>query len=364
MGFDILNEKWKPGSDLLSRLFSILYFLVILGMLALIGISIYASLCGKSNPSVTDSNAVFAVILAGITIVLTTALVIPKIVIRGEVASEIGKLKQDIIDHIKENEIQLFNTPVNVTDAHLSRMMGFLLLDKASRRENVEKDQKEYLYELIWAIGWASRSYKNYIRGAKGTVVMGERVSLTNYSDLLNLNISTLKFAKEELFHRLIDPDDSNKMISTLEIVKRLFAEAGADEQEKYLGLFYRTIKEAVDIDYEFRLWQRTKNKKDFVLDKAAYGEQLKKWIKLSNPVAALLIVVICSHKAQRGNLSSADEGKDEIMSEILRRSSNGHKPNFAARLKGGIGDITNNFSDAVLDVDKISKFVGLMRKR
>lgn len=201
----LLKEKRRKKLGLFTKAFSILYLLTVLAILVLIIVSIVNSIVNHSPSAIDDPNTTFAVILAGITITLTSSIIIPKVLLKGEVEDEVENLKKDIYSQLTDDFLPSLQSHVNVTDAHLSRMIGHLMLENA---ESKISDKKEYLFQLVWSIGWALRSYKNYISGAAGVDVMGERVSLDNYRDLIKINNDTSFTAKSKIFKEIKDTKD------------------------------------------------------------------------------------------------------------------------------------------------------------
>lgn len=349
----LLKEKRKKKFGLFTKIFSILYLLSVLGILALIIVSIVNSINNNSPSAIDDPSSTFALILAGITITLTSSIIIPKVLLKGEVQEEVEKFNDDIYKQLKEEYLPLLDTHVNVTDAHLSRMIGYLLLENSkNKRENT----KEYLYQLIWSIGWALRSYKNYIRGAAGVDVMGEKVSIENYRDLIKINNDTSDTAKKLLFDEIDNCTDISE-------VGRIFfsSDSNPQEQEEYSSLFYRTIKETIEIDYQANcLWFKQKNKKKLVLSKSS-KVLLDEWLAIISPVTTLLIAISFNHLSATKNLTER-QLRRQFMDDVIRRSSYDRDDEFERQLENGLNYIITNFNKTSFSMDDLMKVKCVLR--
>jgi len=263
-------------------------------------------------------------------------------------------------------------------------MIGLLLLDRAEvkkdklnnkikeNRENQHntKDEenrlrKEALHDFIWAIGWASRSYKNYIQAAGGVEVLGQKVTLKNYRDLIQKNIETLLSSRERILHELRKPNEEGYLISSSNIGKIFFdgIAKGSKEEEEILDLFYRTIKETADIDYSIYRWEEIKGSKKLKMDDDE-EKQLREWAMNSSQIAALLIAVTYSHLEKRGEGLSESQQNQRIRKEIYRRSDySNHKeyPDFEKRLEKGINKVMSKLCKERLQRETVVLFKSII---
>ena len=107
MNIDKLAENKPRGVDKFTRRFTMMYLAIVLLILLLIIVAIAASLFGKPSPNMTSPSPVFAIILTGIAIVLTTALVIPKVLLGTEVATQAEGLREESIPSLSR-DLHLF----------------------------------------------------------------------------------------------------------------------------------------------------------------------------------------------------------------------------------------------------------------
>ena len=94
------KEKKPIIKQIGAPLVGSLYYLVVLGLIGLIGLAIWASVnapasATPNDPSfVSNQTAIFAVILAGLTLTLASSIIIPKVLLKFEVESQLSELKK------------------------------------------------------------------------------------------------------------------------------------------------------------------------------------------------------------------------------------------------------------------------------
>ncbi len=311
---DLLFQPKKKMSkeEWINFIFSLMYLLVVIGILVLIGLGIWGSIFGE--PTSNASESTFEVILAGITITLASSIILPKVLLRNEVEASLQTMKRELIEEFRREELPKFLTDTLVLDGHISRMIGTLLLSSKD-----EEHKSEYMYNIIWSLSWSIRAYKKYIKASQGQTVTGEDVTLENYHDLVLIIDENSKMC----YHLLLE--EVEKHSSVVGFRDLLLALENIETIERNKALFYRIIKEAVDIEYEVKFeWIKKGRRPKLSHDSE---KQIKAWVTTVSPVIALLIGTIYSY-LQKDSLSTVDV-KAELTSQVVRRSNFGSNGEF-----------------------------------
>ena len=206
--------------------------------------------------------AFIALIAITISIALAVPVFITKITVRDLVKKELEKEKK--------NNSRKFDADLFRTDAHLSRMIGFLLMDK------------QY---YAWAIGWGFRALKRY-KGISG-----------DYQ----------KIYRE--FHEMTLHNIIRRSIDNLQNDCSSEIAYGADEDVVFRTKI-RAIKDFVDFEYEI-----------YILDKEQiYSQEICKYF--ADDLKAI-------HRGMIDLWSELTDGKrDTIVEKILLQSSHKDKSN------------------------------------
>lgn len=325
------------------------YFVCVLGIMILVGLAIYASVntpnlnTTNNHKIITDHTAIFAVILAGLTITLASSIIIPKVLLKFEVESQLSQLKLEFKKEFKEEVLPKFLTENKVTDAHLSRMIGYTILHQSNFTK--KKSESEHLYQLTWSIGWALRSYKRYIEASEGESITGEDISLENYDDLISINHETMSRASIQILKI------ANKCKTIQKFHSLIFDSSNGQEiNNRNLAQLYRTIKETVDIDHEINYLQQQPETKSRINHNAE--RQVKRWLKSVSPITSLIIATCFYHLSEIQKNDNA-EAMDLLLEEIKRRSNFKKDETFVISLKEGLikckSSIGNEISEATL---------------
>lgn len=220
-----------------------LYFIAVILVLLIIALilimMICTIVCGDNCKlytfNINFQTIEFSVILTLLGIFAAGAVILPKVFLRREVKECVLEEMENTVKERVEHECQKyieqkFSTVSNEQhrmDAHLSRMISFLIRDD---------------YPL-WSIGWAFRSLKRYKE------LSSDKVGLSEYIDFVNfLSETIIVKSKNSFFDNIEKTNDLNKAI-----VIGLKNEADKSCEENFLRPAIRAIKDIVDFEYSVR---------------------------------------------------------------------------------------------------------------
>lgn len=284
-----------------------LYFLIIIALLVLISISIVGITFGKIDGlNVANiQNNVFALILAGVTITLASSIILPKFLIEQSVRDEIEKRSKTIEERLE----QKYGTHINTTDAHLSRMIGYLLSkDNSLKLKFDDTDLSELLHDYNWSAGWALRSFKNYLRVSTKKSVMGEAVNATNYSDLIQITINLVSVATVKIFESTGYADFEKFSKEEIQALIPLFESDNIEDN--WVSVHKRSVKEAFDIEYMYET-----NYDDYTSDMIKLA---RSFFKAITPLTLFSILLLI----ENARMTRAHFDPRDIADEIVDKSN------------------------------------------
>lgn len=207
--------------------------------------------------SITDkTNLVYGIILAGITILLSIVVVIPKVLIKQEIEDQVNSATENINAKFHDTYKNKLAVHANTIDAHHARLITYLLLYKNSNSNLTRK-------EILWSIGWGARSLKNYLRIFGQDNVLGEQLSMKNYgvfatdvctyiSDACN---ALIQINKDQVNSMPIDYLE-NLRLNDINLVlpnitrENIYGTSTILSTESGVNFALRTIKEIFDLYY------------------------------------------------------------------------------------------------------------------
>jgi len=166
------KESKFNGSKILNYCLLAFYFIILLGMVAVLFITFRRTMSEETKVILFDAKTSFELIITSLTIMFASSIIVPKFMLKLEVENAVkeeldDKINKRIDEIFEKRIIEKMNAEILKTDAHLSRMIALFLT-----KDNDEK------YE-IWSIGWCFRSLKRYQKL--------ENVSIDIYNDLIKL---------------------------------------------------------------------------------------------------------------------------------------------------------------------------------
>lgn len=269
-----------------------LYYLIVILLLAIILISLWFLFFGETHLPIGEvkiQSGVFGLIIAGITIILASSIILPKFLIEQAVQEEISKRGASIEKKIEKE----YGTHINTTDAHISRMIAYLLSNDNILKEyglNGEKSSDysdaNILHGYSWTAGWAFRSFKNYLRISNKDNVIGESVRPKNYHDLIKITENIVQRSKDKIFEYTgyNKIEDINK--DSIYTIANKFE--GETIEDNWTSVHRRSIKEILDIEYMY-------NKNKLKLEKEM-RIQTGDFLSTSTPLILFSIFVIISY--------------------------------------------------------------------
>ncbi len=219
------------------------------------------------DKSITEkTNLVFGIILAGITILLSIVVVIPKVLIKQEIEDQVVLATENINAKFHDTYKNKLAVHANTIDAHHARLITYLLLGKHFNTGSKQKD-------LLWTIGWGARSLKNYLRIFEQDNVLGEPLSMKNYGVFATDVCQYMSQASTALIEsqRDVGPAPANYAESLFlghyvsdkvpEVTKdNIYKMSFLLNDESGMNLIIRTIKEIFDLFYLIHEKSQEKN--------------------------------------------------------------------------------------------------------
>lgn len=175
----------------------------------------------------------FALILSALTVLVTGSFIMPKLILENEVKVAVNQYSQEILEkkakECIDGKINEVKNEIKKTDAHLSRMIAFDLVD-------------EY---PIWSIGWAFRSLKRYAK------LDSKKVALVEYTDFVKfINEGIITKAKE----KIINKTENLNNIYFFDLLNDMKIEAEKSLEPSFSRPSIRAVKDIVDFEYEITL--------------------------------------------------------------------------------------------------------------
>lgn len=179
----------------------------------------------------------FALVLSALTVLVTGSFIMPKLILENEVKVAVNQYSQEILEKKAEEcidgKINEVKNEIKKTDAHLSRMIAFDLVD-------------EY---PIWSIGWAFRSLKRYVK------LDSKKVALVEYTDFVRfINEGIITKAKE----KIINKTENLNNIYFFDLLNGMKIEAEKSLEPSFSRPSIRAVKDIVDFEYEITLNEKS----------------------------------------------------------------------------------------------------------
>ena len=238
------EKKLKRKDDIKDKnpIHTKFYFgilLLILTLILIVIVSIVLSFFkgGISANNDTVNKIDFALILSALTVLVTGSFIMPKLILENEVKVAVNQYSQEILEKKAEEcidgKINEVKNEIKKTDAHLSRMIAFDLVD-------------EY---PIWSIGWAFRSLKRYVK------LDSKKVALVEYTDFVRfINEGIITKAKE----KIIDKTENLNNTYFLDLLHDMKIEAEKSLEPSFSRPSIRAVKDIVDFEYEITLNEKS----------------------------------------------------------------------------------------------------------
>ena len=238
------EKKLKRKDDIKDKnpIHTKFYFgilLLILTLILIVIVSIVLSFFkgGISANNDTINKIDFALILSALTVLVTGSFIMPKLILENEVKVAVNQYSQEILEKKAEEcidgKINEVKNEIKKTDAHLSRMIAFDLVD-------------EY---PIWSIGWAFRSLKRYVK------LDSKKVALVEYTDFVRfINEGIITKAKE----KIIDKTENLNNTYFFDLLNGMKIEAEKSLEPSFSRPSIRAVKDIVDFEYEITLNEKS----------------------------------------------------------------------------------------------------------
>lgn len=179
----------------------------------------------------------FALVLSALTVLVTGSFIMPKLILENEVKVAVNQYSQDMLEkkakECIDGKINEVKNEIKKTDAHLSRMIAFDLVD-------------EY---PIWSIGWAFRSLKRYAK------LDSKKVALVEYTDFVRfINEGIITKAKE----KIINKTENLNNIYFFDLLNGMKIEAEKSLEPSFSRPSIRAVKDILDFEYEITLNEKS----------------------------------------------------------------------------------------------------------
>lgn len=290
---------------------TILYFVILVLILLLI-ICVIASIVlsffkGETSVNNDTVNKIdFALILSALTVLVTGSFIMPKLILENEVNVAVNQYSQEILEkkakECIDGKINEVKNEIKKTDAHLSRMIAFNLVD-------------EY---PIWSIGWAFRSLKRYVK------LDSKKVALIEYYDFVRfINEGIITKAKEKIINKTENVNNTY----FFDLLNDMKIEAEKSLEPSFSRPSIRAVKDIVDFEYEITLNEKSNLTED-------YKEIMKPVCKNIGCLAQLLCCVLMYGVSEiKQNKTNVDKAFDKkiipnewLLENILEISDFGNK--------------------------------------
>ena len=209
-----------------------LYFGILLSVLLLM-IGILGIICIGyfSKNYVNFEHIEFSIILSALGMFVGGSVILPKFLLEREVKHAVQEYADNTVE-IKtaeciEAQVGNVKNEITKTDAHLSRMVAFGLVEKFP----------------IWSVGWAFRSLKRY------TKLNPKKIKLKEYSDFVNFIHTAILENAIKNFESKIN-DDFSTNTNYKQYLDALYKEAESSHEKNPIRPAIRAIKDIADFEY------------------------------------------------------------------------------------------------------------------
>lgn len=232
------KDDKKDKQAIHTKLYFGILVLILLLIIFVIGSIVLSFFKGETSVYNDTVNKIdFALVLSALTVLVTGSFIMPKLILENEVKVAVNQYSQEILEKKAEEcidgKINEVKNEIKKTDAHLSRMIAFDLVD-------------EY---PIWSIGWAFRSLKRYVK------LDSKKVALVEYTDFVRfINEGIITKAKE----KIIDKTENLNNTYFFDLLNGMKIEAEKSLEPSFSRPSIRAVKDIVDFEYEITLNEKS----------------------------------------------------------------------------------------------------------
>lgn len=232
------KDDKKDKKAIHTKLYFVILVLILLLIIFVIGSIVLSFFKGETSVYNDTVNKIdFALVLSALTVLVTGSFIMPKLILENEVKVAVNQYSQEILEKKAEEcidgKINEIKNEIKKTDAHLSRMIAFDLVD-------------EY---PIWSIGWAFRSLKRYVK------LDSKKVALVEYTDFVRfINEGIITKAKE----KIIDKTENLNNTYFFDLLNGMKIEAEKSLEPSFSRPSIRAVKDIVDFEYEITLNEKS----------------------------------------------------------------------------------------------------------
>lgn len=301
------KDDKKDKKAIHTKLYFGILVLILLLIIFVIGSIVLSFFKGETFVNNDTVNKIdFALILSALTILVTGSFIMPKLILENEVKLAVNQYSQDMLEkkakECIDGKINEVKNEIKKTDAYLSRMIAFDLVD-------------EY---PIWSIGWAFRSLKRYVK------LDSKKVALVEYTDFVRfINEGIITKAKE----KIIDKTENLNNTYFFDLLNDMKIEAEKSLEPSFSRPSIRAVKDIVDFEYEITLNEKSNLTED-------YKEIMKPVCKNVGCLAQLLCCVLMYGVSEiKQNKTNVDKAFDKqiipnewLLENILEISDFGKK--------------------------------------
>ena len=301
------KDDKKDKKAIHTKLYFGILVLILLLIIFVIGSIVLSFFKGETFVNNDTVNKIdFALILSALTILVTGSFIMPKLILENEVKLAVNQYSQDMLEkkakECIDGKINEVKNEIKKTDAYLSRMIAFDLVD-------------EY---PIWSIGWAFRSLKRYVK------LDSKKVALVEYTDFVRfINEGIITKAKE----KIIDKTENLNNTYFFDLLNDMKIEAEKSLEPSFSRPSIRAVKDIVDFEYEITLNEKSNLTED-------YKEIMKPVCKNVGCLAQLLCCVLMYGVSEiKQNKTNVDKTFDKqiipnewLLENILEISDFGKK--------------------------------------
>lgn len=238
------KDDKKDKKAIHTKLYFGILVLILLLIIFVIGSIVLSFFKGETFVNNDTVNKIdFALVLSALTVLVTGSFIMPKLILENEVNIAVNQYSQDMLEKKAEEcidgKINEVKNEIKKTDAHLSRMIAFDLVD-------------EY---PIWSIGWAFRSLKRYVK------LDSKKVALVEYTDFVRfINEGIITKAKE----KIINKTENLNNIYFFDLLNDMKIEAEKSLEPSFSRPSIRAVKDIVDFEYEITLNEKSNLTEDY----------------------------------------------------------------------------------------------------
>ncbi len=144
------NKDYKQDiiAPSLHTMILVLLFFILLSALSININILQANGSGLPPTPKENDNGVLSIVIAALTLVVATSILVPQFVLKNKIREEIDEMVPNMVAKQIDEKIKDLRIEYASVDAHMSRMNSHFLLEKN---------------RYFWSLGWAFRSLKRYI---------------------------------------------------------------------------------------------------------------------------------------------------------------------------------------------------------